>query len=187
MSEKSIEISDNEIMQMFRNADGREKAFTLLVKKYQERLYWHIRRILVSHDDTDDLLQNVFIKVWRHLDNFKQDSELFTWLYRIATNTSLTFLKEKKQSKGTYSLSDYDNYFENTIKAEKGFDIKKVEWKLQMAIHSLPEKQKLVFNLRYYDEMPYEKMSEVLETSVGALKASYHFAAKKIEEYLNTN
>jgi RNA polymerase sigma-70 factor (ECF subfamily) len=187
MAETGTEISDVAILELFRQAESREKAFTMLVKKYQERLYWHIRRILVNHEDTDDLLQNVFIKVWRHLDDFKQASEIFTWMYRIATNTSLTFLRDKKQLRGTKSLSDYDNYFENTIKSEAGFDVKKLEWKLQMAIHSLPEKQKIVFNLRYYDEMPYEKMSEVLETSVGALKASYHLAAKKIEEYLKSN
>ncbi|HNF72715.1 MAG TPA: sigma-70 family RNA polymerase sigma factor [Chitinophagaceae bacterium] len=176
-------LSDEEIMKLFRDEATREKAFGILVRKYQERLYWHIRRLLVHHEDTNDVLQNVFIKVWRHLEHFREESSIFTWLYRIGTNESLTFLDQQKR-KRALSLSDDESPLSNRIRSEKGFDANKLEWKLQLAIQSLPEKQRAVFTLRYYDEMPYEKMSEILETSVGALKASYHHAAKKIHEFI---
>jgi RNA polymerase sigma-70 factor (ECF subfamily) len=129
------------------------------------------------------VLQNVFIRVWNGLVNFREDAQLYTWLYRIATNESLTFLEGQKK-RSAVSLSDVESGLSNKIKADQNFDANKLEWKLQLAIQQLPEKQKLVFNLRYYDEMPYEEMSRVLETSEGALKASYHHAAKKIEEYI---
>ncbi len=186
MTEKVATISDEEILEMFHTPDLKEKAFSILVKKYQERLYWHVRRMVISHDDTDDLLQNIFIKVWNKLGDFRQESGIYTWLYRIATNETLTFMQNLKK-KHTRSLSDHENYLERTLKAERGFDGNSIEWKLQIAIQSLPEKQRAVFNLRYYDEMPYEKMSEVLDTSVGALKASYHHAAKKIEEFFKSS
>jgi RNA polymerase sigma-70 factor (ECF subfamily) len=139
--------------------------------------------MVVDHDDANDVLQNMFIKVWNGLDNFREDSQLYTWLYRIATNESLTFLEQQKK-RSSVSLSDSDGMLANKLKAEKDFDSKKIEWKLQLAMQQLPEKQRVVFNLRYYDEMPYEEMSRVLETSEGALKASYHHAVKKIENYL---
>ncbi len=180
------EINDQDILDLFQVASTRERAFSLLVKKYQERLYWHIRRLVVHHEDTNDVLQNMLIKVWRNLENFRQDAGLYTWLYRIATNESLTYLDQQKK-KSTYSISDHESGLANSIKAEKGFDANKLEWKLQLAIQSLPEKQRAVFCLRYYDEMPYEKMSHVLETSEGSLKASYHHAAKKVEEYIRNN
>jgi len=177
------EIQDQEILDLFQEAGSREKAFSMLVKKYQERLYWHIRRMVVVHDDANDVLQNVFIKVWRSLENFRQESGLYTWLYRIATNESLTHIEQTKR-KAAYSLSDHESALANRLKSEKGFDANRLEWKLQMAIQSLPDRQRAVFLLRYYDEMPYEKMSKVLETSEGSLKASYHHAAKKVEEYI---
>jgi RNA polymerase sigma-70 factor (ECF subfamily) len=180
------EIIDQDILDLFQAPSSRERAFSLLVKKYQERLYWHIRRLVVHHEDTNDVLQNMLIKVWRNLENFRQDAGLYTWLYRIATNESLTYLEQQKK-KSTYSISDHESGLANSIKAEKGFDANKLEWKLQLAIQSLPEKQRAVFCLRYYDEMPYEKMSHVLETSEGSLKASYHHAAKKVEEYIRNN
>jgi|SRR5690606_7298668 RNA polymerase sigma factor (sigma-70 family) len=176
-------LDDDALLEKFREEKTRESAFTELVKKYQERLYWHIRRILVDHDDTNDVLQNVFIKVWKGLDNFRSDSRLYTWLYRIATNECLSFLETKKK-KSALSLSDYEDGLSNQIKADKHFDANKLEWKLQLAIQKLPEKQRLVFTLRYYDEMPYEEMSKILETSEGALKASYHHAVKKVEEFI---
>jgi RNA polymerase sigma-70 factor (ECF subfamily) len=142
--------------------------------------------MLIHHEDTNDVLQNMFVKVWRSLDQFRQDAALYTWLYRIATNESLTHIEQAKKRQSR-SLSDHEDYIGNTLKAEKGFDANQLEWKLQLAIQSLPEKQRVVFNLRYYDEMPYEKMSEVLETSVGSLKASYHHAAKKVEEFIRTH
>ncbi len=176
-------LNDQELLALFKDPATKEQAFTGILKKYQEKLYWHIRRLVVSHDDTDDILQNMFIKVWKGLDNFREDSQLYTWLYRIATNESLTFLNQQKK-RGTVSISDDENGLSNKLRSDTQFDANKLEWKLQLGIQSLPEKQKLVFNLRYYDEMPYEEMSRVLDTSEGALKASYHHAAKKIEEFI---
>ena len=177
---------DRELLQQFRQSDTKEKAFTAIIKKYQEKLYWHIRRMVVTHDDANDVLQNVFIKVWKGLENFREDSQLYTWLYRIATNESLTFLEQQKK-RSSVSFNDVESGISNKIKAEEGFDANRLEWKLQLAIQQLPDKQRAVFNLRYYDEMPYEEMSRVLETSEGALKASYHHAAKKIEEYIKNS
>jgi RNA polymerase sigma-70 factor (ECF subfamily) len=174
---------DEELLALFKDPATKEQAFTDILKKYQERLYWHVRRMVINHDDADDVLQNMFIKVWAGLDNFREDSQLYTWLYRIATNESLTFLNQQKK-RNAISLNDDENGLSNTIKSDTHFDANKLEWKLQLGIQSLPEKQRLVFNLRYYDEMPYEQMSRVLDTSEGALKASYHHAAKKIEEFI---
>ena len=181
-----MHADDKELLRDFREPETKEKAFTAIIKKYQEKLYWHIRRMVVDHDDANDVLQNMFIKVWNGLTNFREDSQLYTWLYRIATNESLTFLEQSKK-RSSVSLSDVESGLENKIVADKNFDAQKLEWKLQLAIQQLPEKQRVVFNLRYYDEMPYEEMSRVLETSEGALKASYHHAAKKIEEYIRNN
>jgi len=176
-------MQDAELLLQFRNPSTKEKAFTAIIKKYQEKLYWHIRRMVVEHEDANDVLQNVFIRVWNGLENFREDSQLYTWLYRIGTNECLTFLEQKKR-KSTVSLGDVETGLSNTIKADKHFDPNKLEWKLQLAMQQLPEKQRIVFNLRYYDEMPYEEMSKVLETSEGALKASYHHAVKKIEDFI---
>src|SRR6476659_809610 len=181
-----VAAEDIELLQLFRDAKTKEKGFTAIIKKYQERLYWHIRRMVVDHDDANDVLQNVFIRVWNGLENLREDSQLYTWLYRIATNESLTFLEGQKK-RGTVSLSDVETGLSNKIRADKHFDANKLEWKLQLAIQQLPEKQKIVFTLRYYDEMPYEEMSRVLETSEGALKASYHHAVKKIEDYIKNH
>jgi RNA polymerase sigma factor (sigma-70 family) len=178
--------SDAELLVQFREPRTKEAAYTSLIKKYQERLYWHIRRMVVDHDDANDVLQNVFIRVWNGLENFKEESQLYTWLYRIATNESLTFLESQKK-RSAVSLSEVESGLSNKIKADRHFDANKLEWKLQLAIQQLPEKQKVVFTLRYYDEMPYEEMSKVLETSEGALKASYHHAVKKIEDYIRNH
>jgi len=177
------QLDDKELLFQFRNEATREAAYTRIIKKYQEKLYWHIRRMVVEHEDANDVLQNMFIKVWKSLENFREDSQLYTWLYRIATNESLTFLQQQKK-RSAISLDDEDSTIGNKIKADENFDANKLEWKLQLAIQKLPEKQRAVFNLRYYDEMPYEEMSRVLETSEGALKASYHRAVKKIEDYI---
>jgi RNA polymerase sigma-70 factor (ECF subfamily) len=177
--------SDAELLIQFRQPQTKESAFTAIIKKYQEKLYWHIRRMVVDHDDANDVLQNVFIRVWKGLENFREDSQLYTWLYRIATNESLTYLEQQKK-KSSVSI-DNEGSIASQLKADKDFDTNKIEWKLQLAMQELPEKQRLVFNLRYYDEMPYEEMSKVLETSEGALKASYHHAAKKIEDYILNN
>jgi RNA polymerase sigma factor (sigma-70 family) len=178
--------SDAELLIQFRNAETKERAFTTIIKKYQEKLYWHIRRMVVSHDDANDVLQNVFIRIWNGLENFREDARLYTWLYRIATNECLTFIESQKK-RSAVSLSDVETGLSNKITADKHFDANKLEWKLQLAIQQLPEKQRLVFNLRYYDEMPYEEMSRVLDTSEGALKASYHHAVKKIEDYIKNH
>ena len=170
-------------MLQFKTEATRETAFTAIIKKYQEKLYWHIRRMVVDHEDANDVLQNMFIKVWKNLDNFREDSQLYTWLYRIATNESLTFIEQQKK-RSSVSLSGEEGSLTNKLHADKDFDGNKLEWKLQLAIQQLPEKQKAVFNLRYFEEMPYEEMSRVLETSEGALKASYHHAVKKIEDYI---
>ena len=179
-------LSDSELLIEFRNPVTKEKAFTSLIKKYQEKLYWHLRRMVVDHDDANDVLQNVMIRVWNGLENFREDSQLYTWLYRVATNECLTFLEQQKK-RASVSLSDVESGLENKIKADQNFDGKKLEWKLLLGIQQLPEKQRIVFQLRYYDEMPYEEMSRVLETSEGALKASYHHAVKKIEEYIKNH
>ena len=178
--------SDKELLSQFSISSTKEKGFTSIIQKYQEKLYWHIRRMVIDHADADDILQNVFIKVWKGLENFGEDSQLYTWLYRIATNETLSFLEKQKRN-STLSLSDMENSWENKIKADEHFDSNQLEWKLQLAIRQLPEKQRLVFNLRYFDAMPYEEMSRILDTSEGSLKASYHHAAKKIEMILTSN
>jgi RNA polymerase sigma-70 factor (ECF subfamily) len=179
-------VNDTELLLQFRDPATKEKGYTAIIKKYQEKLYWHIRRMVVSHDDTDDVLQNVFIRVWKGLENFREDSQLYTWLYRIATNECLTFLEQQKK-RSAVSLNEIEAGLSEKIKADENFDANKLEWKLQLAIQQLPEKQRVVFQLRYYEEMPYEEMSRVLETSEGALKASYHHAVKKIEEYIKNH
>jgi RNA polymerase sigma-70 factor (ECF subfamily) len=183
MAQTAIQIEDNVILASFKSEQTREMAFTQLVQKYQEKLYWHIRRMVVEHEDTNDILQNVFIKVWKNLGDFREEANLYTWLYRIATNETLTWIDQQKR-RASASLSDHETALENKLVAQKGFDAQKIEWKLQQAIQALPEKQRIVFNLRYYDEMPYEEMATVLDTSAGALKASYHHAVKKVEAFL---
>ncbi len=159
------------------------KSFSEIVRTYQERLYWHIRQMVLVHDDANDVLQNTFLKAWRGLDNFRGEAQISTWLYRIATNETLTFLAQKRM-RNTLSIDETEDVLFNAMKADSYFDGDEAQVKLQKAILTLPEKQRLVFNMRFYQEMPYEQMSEILETSVGALKASYHHARKKVEEFL---
>ncbi len=161
-----------------------ERGFRLLMKTYQERLYWHIRGMVQSHDHADEVLQNTFVKIYRGIGNFRGDSQLYTWLYRIATNESITFLQKQNKLKQIASLDDEHTGLNNTLYADTYFDGNKAQALLQKAIALLPDKQRLVFNMRYYQEMPYEEMSSVLHTSVGALKASYHHAAKKVEAFI---
>lgn len=177
---------DEEIIRLYATESSRNEALGLLISKYQQRLYWHIRKIVIDHDDTDDVLQNTFIKIWKGLEHFKGDSALFTWLYRIATNEALGFLR-KKQKENTQSIHPIEYQLSKSIESDQYFKGDEIQLKLQQAILTLPEKQRIVFNMRYYDELPYEQMSEILETSVGALKASYHHAAKKIEEFLTNS
>lgn len=176
-------LTDAELLVQFRTETTREKSFSLLVQRYQEKLYWHVRRIVIDHEDANDVLQNVFIKVWKNLGGFREDSQLYTWLYRIATNESISFLNQKKK-RFSFSFDDVEKELRNHLTTGKNFTGDEIELKLQQAILTLPEKQRVVFNLRYYDEMPYEEMSKVLGTSEGALKASFHHAVKKIEKSL---
>ncbi|MBX2844781.1 MAG: RNA polymerase sigma factor [Saprospiraceae bacterium] len=176
-------VSDDAIIALLQDETHKRKGFELLLDKYKERLYWHVRRMVHSHEDTDDLLQEIFVKVWRNLGKFRGDSKLYTWLYRIATNESITFINRNKRMT-VVGMEQGDMNIEETLEADPFFEGNAIQLKLKSAIERLPEKQRLVFNMRYYDEMKYDEMSEVLDTSVGALKASYHHAVKKIEEYL---
>lgn len=175
--------TDQNIIADLKDENKRDLAFHMLVTTYQERLYWHIRKIVMNHDDTDDVLQNTFLKVWRSIDKFREESSLYTWLYRIATNESITFLNSKKK-KNMMPLNDVSEYLMDNLMSDPYFSGDEIQIKLQQAIIRLPEKQRIVFNMKYFDEMKYDDMAKVLDTSVGALKASYHHAAKKVEEYL---
>ncbi len=176
------QCTDQEIIELFRNEDSRNMSIHIMIKQYQERLYWHIRKIVINHDDADDVLQNTFIKAWKGMENFKGEAKIYTWLFRIGTNESISFLRQKRSN--LVSIHPIEYHLSNTLSADSYFEGDKIQLKLQKAILTLPEKQRIVFNMRYYDEMPYQEMSEILETSEGALKASYHIAAKKIEEIL---
>lgn len=174
--------TEKELIQMLRDPLHRRAAFEQVVERYGQKLYWQIRHMVVFHDDANDVLQNTLIKAWTNLNTFRAESRLSTWLYRIAANESLTFLQQKKD---TVALDDAGADLMNTLESDPYFDGDETERQLQAAIQSLPPKQRQVFNLKYYDEMKYGQMAEVLNTSVGALKASYHIAVKKIEEFFH--
>jgi RNA polymerase sigma-70 factor (ECF subfamily) len=179
-------IAEETLVNELKNKETQAKAFEVLVNTYKERLYWHIRRIVLNHDDADDVLQNTFIKVYRSIEKYKGDSKLYSWMYRIATNESLTFLKQKSRKLGVTNSELQEQLIEE-LQADVYFEGEEIQLKLQQALATLPEKQKLVFNMKYFQEMKYEEISEVLETSVGGLKASYHLAVKKIETYLKVD
>jgi len=176
----SIKTEDNitEILKADLN-----KGFRLVVEKYSSKLYWHIRRMVILHEDADDALQNTFINAWKSIGDFRSESSLYTWLYTIATNEALTLINKRK-SNNAISIEDLGSYFENSHEGNTWFDGDAAQIKLQNAILKLPDKQRIVFNLKYFDEMTYENMSKVLNTSEGALKASYHHAVKKIEKII---
>ncbi len=176
-------MTEQEILQAFKTGVNKEKALSSLMDTYQQKLYWHIRRLVVNHEDANDVLQHVFIKVWKNLEKFRGESGIYTWMYRIASNESFTYLRKEKKRR-SISIDNEDMDLGNQLKADQHFSANEMEWKLQVAMQKLPEKQKAVFSLRYYDEMPYSEISEVLETSEGALKASYHHAVKKIKQML---
>ena len=180
------QVEDSEILLKFSVEKTRNEAFNLLLNKYQQKIYWHIRRLVIDHDDTDDLVQESFVKVWKNLDNFRSDSQLYTWIYRIATNESITFLNKKKL-KNNMSLDDVSGELAESLTAAHYFDGDRIQRKLQEAILTLPEKQRIIFNMKYFDNMKYDEISEVLGTSVGALKASFHIAVKKIESILTND
>jgi len=173
---------DEQIMSLLRSDGTFERGFRLLMGTYKERLYWHIRRMVVVHEDADDVLQNTFVKIYRGVLQFEEKSKLYTWLYRIATNEAISFLQSRNRRMAN-SLDDGEGMLAARLRADAWFDGDTVQQQLQEAIARLPDKQRTVFNLRYYNEMPYEEMSRVLDTSVGALKASFHHAAKKIETH----
>jgi RNA polymerase sigma-70 factor (ECF subfamily) len=179
----NILIAEETLVHQLKQKDTQAKAFEVLINTYKERLYWHIRRIVLNHDDADDVLQNTFIKVFRNIEKFKGDSKLYSWLYRIATNESLSFLKTKSRKLGVANEALHER-MANNLQADVYFEGSEIQLKLQQAIATLPEKQKLVFNMKYFEELKYEEISEILETSVGGLKASYHLAVKKLESFL---
>ena len=177
----SINKSDEELLLLFKTKEKKEFAFSLLIKKYQERLYWHVRKMVIIHEDADDVLQNTFIKAWKGLENFEGKSKLYTWLYRIATNETITFLNKKKK-KAEDSYESYENFLSNNLENDRYFTGDEIQTKLQKAILKLSEKQRVVFNMKYFDDLKYKEMSEILGTTVGGLKSLYHHAVKKIEE-----
>ncbi|SHH42612.1 RNA polymerase sigma factor [Winogradskyella jejuensis] len=175
-----------DLISQLKNTATKETAFRELMSLYKERLYWHIRKIVISHDDADDVLQNTFIKVFRSIDKFKGDSKLYSWMYRIATNESITHIN-KNAKRLQISNEDIQTNAINNLTADVYFEGNEIQLKLQKAIATLPHKQQLVFNMKYFDDMKYKEMSEILETSEGALKTSYHIAVKKIETFLTSD
>jgi len=174
------------LLSQLKSPTTREKAFRELITLYKERLYWHIRKIVISHDDTDDVLQNTFIKIFRSIDKFKGDSKLFSWMYRIATNEAITFISKNAKRLQTNN-EEIQNQAVNNLTSDVYFDGNEIQLKLQKAIATLPQKQQMVFNMKYFEDLKYKDMSDILQTSEGALKASYHIAVKKIEAYLTTD
>ena len=179
-------IDETQLVAQLKSDTHKEQAFKALITLYKERLYWHIRHIVKSHDDTDDVLQNTFIKIFKNIQSFKGDSKLFSWMYRIATNEAITFINQNAKRLQTTS-EEAQTLAINKLSSDVYFEGDAIQLKLQKAIAILPEKQQLVFNMKYFQELKYSEMSEILETSEGALKASYHIAVKKIEAYLTQN
>ena len=176
---------DAELVRKLKDSLLKDTAFSELLDIYQERLYWHIRKIVTTHENADDVLQNTFIKIFRNIDTFNQQSKLYSWIYRIATNESITFINKRAKERKE-DISDYQQELVSTLTNDNLFTGDEIQLILQKAIATLPEKQKLVFNMKYFDELKYTEISEILETSVGALKASYFHAVKKIEKYIQT-
>ena len=177
------DYTDQELLEKFRDESTRNYAFNLIMRKYQQRVYWHIRRIVIDHDDANDIVQNVFVKVWKSLENFRQDSLLYTWLYRIATNESITFINQKKK-RFFVPIGDVEGELSGQLSNDPNFSGDKIMLKLQQAVLKLPTQQRIIFNMKYFDGMKYEEIAQVLQLTVGALKASYHHAVKKLEKSL---
>ena len=177
-------MEDKDLLEKLRNKDTRNYGFNLLVREYQERIYWHIRKMVIDHDEANDLVQEVFIKVWNNLDKFRGDAKLYTWIYKVATNECLTYLAKKKR-RFFLPLGDVEGELINKLDTSAHINGDEIQLKLQKALLKLPDKQRLVFNMKYFDEMKYDEIAEITATSVGALKASYHHAVKKIEEIIN--
>ena len=178
-----IPYNEREVLKLLQEESTQRKGFEMIVGQYSEQLYWQIRRMVLSHEDANDLLQNTFIKAWTNIDYFRAEAKLSTWLYKIAINECITFLN-RQRNMNNVSIDDTDVFLLERLKGDDYFDGDEAQLKLQNAILTLPEKQRLVFTMKYFDEMKYEDMSDILGTSVGALKASYHHAVKKVEEFL---
>ena len=178
-------IDEITLVEQLQNVQTKEQAFRELIKQYKERLYWHIRKIVISHEDADDVLQNPFIKVFKGIDNFKQDSKLYSWMYRIATNESITFINKRARERNT-DITEIKQDLVTSLSSDDWFTGDEIQLILQKAIATLPEKQQLVFNMKYFDNMKYDEISKILDTSVGGLKASYFHAVKKIEKYVKS-
>jgi len=177
-------LEEELIIEKISKEETRNYGFNLLVRTYQERIYWHVRKMVIDHDDADDLVQEIFVKVWKNLDSFRKDSKLYTWIYRIATNECLTFLKKKKR-KFFVPIHDVSEELAQKVEEDEQLSGDEIQLKLQKALLKLPDKQRIVFNMKYFEEMKFQEISEITDTSVGALKASYHHAVKKIEGFLN--
>lgn len=185
MNQSLSQQEEDQLLNRLRKPGSKNLAFNQLVRTYQERIYYHIRKLVIDHNDADDLVQETFLKAYQHIESFQANSRLFTWLYRIATNEALGFLRKKKR-RAMFSLSDYNQKLIELVSQNLSPEADEVEEKLQKALLRLPDKQRLVFNMRYYDELSYEQIADITGTSVGALKASYHLAAKKVEDYIKT-
>ena len=179
-------LEEQKLIQELKNKSTQDSAFRSLMSLYKERLYWHIRKIVISHDDADDVLQNTFVKVYRNIDNFKEDSKIYSWMYRIATNESITFINKRAKQKAV-DITEYQQQLADSLHSDNFYNGSEIQILLQKAIATLPQKQQLVFNMKYFDEMKYTEISEILDTSVGALKASYFHAVKKIEKFVTSN
>lgn len=179
-------MEEKELVTSLKHPTQKNNAFNVLVNEYKERLYWHIRKIVVDHHDSDDVLQNTFIKVYKNIEHFKEDAKLYSWMYRIATNEAITFINKRAKA-AQLTSEEFHQTLINNLQADTYFDGDAAQLKLQQAIATLPQKQQLVFNMKYFEAMKYNDISEILETSVGALKASYHIAVKKIEEFIKTH
>ena len=179
----SSDYSDQELIERFQEGENPSYAFNLLVRKYQEPLYYYIRRVVVDHADADDVLQNTLIKAWKGLSNFRQEANLYTWLYRIATNESITFINKRKK-RNKVALDDVAHQLTKNYESDYYHSGSEIQQKLELAVASLPERQRAVFHLKYYEEKKYDEIASILDISVGSLKASYHHAVKKIEKFL---
>ena len=179
-----LKEEEEELVKRLRDPQQCRKAFGDVIAIYSEPLYWHIRKMVINHDDANDLLQNTFLKAWSNIENFRGEARLSTWLYKIAINESITFLNKERQRLNV-SIDDGDTFLIDKLESDEWFDGDELKRELQKAIAQLPEKQRLIFNMRYFDDMKYEDISEILGTSVGALKASFHHAVKKIEKYIS--
>ncbi len=179
-------MEDKDLILKIKDPETVNYGFNILVRTYQERIYWHVRKMVIDHDDADDLVQDIFVKIWKNLDKFREDAKLYTWIYRIATNECLNFLN-KKRNKFTLSIDDVEHELSGKLDSAVHITGDEIQMKLQKALLKLPNKQRLVFNMKYFDEMKFKEIAEITDTSIGALKASYHHAVKKLEEILIQN